>query len=180
VAAAELSDRYITDRFLPDKAIDLIDQAAARVKIGSTSRPAELQEFEAEVRQFKREQDYATARKQFDRAAEHEKRHSERSKALQQATEQWKQQRGSASAEVRVEHVAQIVSKLTGIPVTELTAEERERLTKLEDRLHQRVVGQDEAVAAVADAVRLARAGLREGHRPVATFLFLGPSESAS
>jgi ATP-dependent Clp protease ATP-binding subunit ClpC len=176
VAAAELSDRYITGRFLPDKAIDLIDQAAARVKIGSTSRPAELQELEAEVRQFKREQDYAAARKQFDRAAEHEKRRSERSKALEQATEQWKQQRGSGSAEVRVEHVAQIVSKLTGIPVTELTTEERERLTKLEDRLHERVVGQQEAVTAVADAVRLARAGLREGRRPVATFLFLGPT----
>jgi len=176
VAAAELSDRYITGRFLPDKAIDLIDQAAARVKIGSTSRPAELQELEAEVRQLKREQDYAAARKQFDRAAEHEKRHSERSKALEQATEQWKQQRGSGSAEVRVEHVAQIVSKLTGIPVTELTTEERERLTKLEDRLHERVVGQQEAVTAVADAVRLARAGLREGRRPVATFLFLGPT----
>jgi ATP-dependent Clp protease ATP-binding subunit ClpC len=176
VAAAELSDRYITGRFLPDKAIDLIDQAAARVKIGSTSRPAELQELEAEVRQLKREQDYATARKQFDRAAGHERRHSERSKALEQATEQWKQQRGSGSAEVRVEHVAQIVSKLTGIPVTELTTEERERLTKLEDRLHERVVGQQEAVTAVADAVRLARAGLREGRRPVATILFLGPT----
>src|ERR1700759_3686250 len=90
---------------------------------------------------------------------------------LTDATERWRRERGSGTAEVRVEHVAQIVSKLTGIPVTELTTEERERLTRLEDRLHERVVGQDEAVAAVADAVRLARAGLREGRRPVATFL---------
>ena len=176
VAAAELSDRYISGRFLPDKAIDLIDQAAARVKIGSTARPPELQELEAEVRQLKREQDYATSRKQFDRAKEHQARHDERNKALAEATERWRRERGSGSAEVRVEHVAQIVSKLTGIPVTELTTEERERLTKLEDRLRERVVGQDEAVTAVSDAVRLARAGLREGRRPVATFLFLGPT----
>ena len=176
VAGAELSDRYITGRFLPDKAIDVIDQAAARVKIGSSSRPPELQELEAEVRQLKREQDYATSRKQFERSAEHEKRHAERSKALEHAQEKWRHERGSASAEVRVEHVAQIVSKLTGIPVTELTTEEREKLTKLEERLHERVVGQDEAVAAVSDAVRLARAGLRESRRPVATFLFLGPT----
>ncbi|WP_283949439.1 ATP-dependent Clp protease ATP-binding subunit [Limobrevibacterium gyesilva] len=176
VAAAELSDRYVTGRFLPDKAIDLIDQAAARVKISSTARPPELQELEAEVRQLKREQDYATSRKQFDRAAEAQARHADRSKALQEATERWRRERGSASAEVKSEHIAQIVSKLTGIPVTELTTEERERLTKLEERLHERVVGQDEAVRAVSDAVRLARAGLREGRRPVATFLFLGPT----
>jgi ATP-dependent Clp protease ATP-binding subunit ClpC len=176
VAAAELSDRYITGRFLPDKAIDLIDQAAARVKISTTARPPDLQELEAEVRQLKREQDYATSRKQFDRAKEHQARYDERNKALTDATERWRRERGSGSVEVRVEHVAQIVSKLTGIPVTELTTEERERLTQLEDRLSERVIGQDEAVTAVSDAVRLARAGLREGRRPVATFLFLGPT----
>jgi ATP-dependent Clp protease ATP-binding subunit ClpC len=176
VAAAELSDRYIAGRFLPDKAIDIIDQAAARVKISTTARPPDLQELEAEVRQLKREQDYATSRKQFDRAKEHQARYDERNKALTDATDRWRRERGSGSVEVRVEHVAQIVSKLTGIPVTELTTEERERLTQLEDRLSERVIGQDEAVTAVSDAVRLARAGLREGRRPVATFLFLGPT----
>jgi ATP-dependent Clp protease ATP-binding subunit ClpC len=176
IAAAELSDRYITGRFLPDKAIDLIDQAAARVKISTTARPAAVQELEAEVRQLKREQDYATSRKQFDRASELKAQQDAKEKELQQATERWRRSLGTGSAEVRSEHIAQVVSKLTGIPVTELTAEERQRLTKLEERLHQRVIGQEEAIKAVSDAVRLARAGLREGRRPTATFLFLGPT----
>jgi ATP-dependent Clp protease ATP-binding subunit ClpC len=176
VAAAELSDRYITGRFLPDKAIDLVDQAAARVKMSATARPPEVQELESEVSQLKREQDYATSRKRFDRAKELQADHEARTKELEEANERWRRERGSGTAEVRVEHIAQIVSKLTGIPVTELTTEERERLTKLEERIHQRMVGQEEAVRAVADAVRLARAGLREGKRPVATFMFLGPT----
>ena len=175
-AAAELSDRYVTGRFLPDKAIDLIDQAAARVKISTTARPVEVQEMEAELRQLKREGDYASSRKQFDRAKDLQGRHDAKAKELEGATEAWRRARGSGTAEVRAEHVAQVVSKLTGIPVTELTTEERQRLTRMEERLHERVVGQDEAVKAVSDAVRLARAGLREGRRPVATFLFLGPT----
>ena len=176
IAAAELSDRYITGRFLPDKAIDLIDQAAARVKISATARPVEVQELEGETRQLKREHDYAASRKQTERAADLQAQHDAKSKELEQATERWRRSRGTGSAEVRAEHIAQVVSKLTGIPVTELTTEERQRLTKLEERLHQRVIGQDEAVKAVADAVRLARAGLREGRGPVGTFLFLGPT----
>jgi ATP-dependent Clp protease ATP-binding subunit ClpC len=176
VAAAELSDRYITGRFMPDKAIDLIDQAAARVKISATARPVEVQELEAEVAQLKREQDYAAARKQFDRAAELKKELEQKQKQLDKLLELWKRDQASATAEVRADHVAQIVSKITGVPVTELTAEEKERLLKLEDKLHERVIGQDEAIRAVADAVRLARAGLREGRGPTATFLFLGPT----
>jgi len=176
IAAAELSDRYVTGRFLPDKAIDLIDQAAARVKISATARPVDVQELEAEVRQLKREGDYAATRKQFDRGKEIQERHDERQKALDEATERWRRGRASGSAEVHAEHIAQVVSKLTGVPVNELTTEERERLVKMEERLHQRVIGQEEAVRAVSDAVRLARAGLREGRSPVATFLFLGPT----
>ncbi|GJE03359.1 ATP-dependent Clp protease ATP-binding subunit [Methylobacterium isbiliense] len=176
IAAAELSDRYITGRFLPDKAIDLIDQAAARVKISATARPIDIQELEAEVRQLKREQDYAASRKQFDRAQEIQAQHAAKDKELGEATDRWRRERGSASAEVTAEHVAQVVSKLTGVPVSELTTEERQRLVAMEERLHKRVIGQDEAVKAVSDAVRLARAGLREGRRPIATFLFLGPT----
>ncbi|RMH50944.1 MAG: ATP-dependent Clp protease ATP-binding subunit [Alphaproteobacteria bacterium] len=176
VAAAELSDRYITGRFLPDKAIDLIDQAAARVKISATARPVEVQELEAEVEQIKRELDYASARKQFDRAAELKRELEAKEKELNELLETWKRDRASATAEVRAEHVAQIVSKITGVPVTELTTEEKDKLLKLEERLHERVIGQDEAIRAVADAVRLARAGLREGRGPTATFLFLGPT----
>ncbi|MBC7318264.1 ATP-dependent Clp protease ATP-binding subunit [Candidatus Bipolaricaulota bacterium] len=176
IAAAELSDRYITGRYLPDKAIDLIDQAAARVRIQATSRPAEVQELEAQLQELKRELDYATSRKQFDRAKELEARLKETEKALQEATEKWKKSVASEVPEVRAEHVAEIVSRLTGIPVSELTQEERERLLKLEEKLHERIVGQDEAVRAVAAAVRRSRAGLKEKHRPIATFLFLGPT----
>jgi len=176
IAAAELSDRYITGRFLPDKAIDLIDQAAARVKISATARPVDVQELEAEVRQLKREQDYAASRKQFDRAKEIQAQHAAKDKEFGEATERWRRERGSGSAEVTTEQVAQVVSKLTGVPVSELTTEERQRLVAMEERLHKRVIGQEEAVKAVSDAVRLARAGLREGRRPIATFLFLGPT----
>jgi ATP-dependent Clp protease ATP-binding subunit ClpC len=153
-----------------------VDQAAARVKMAATARPPEVQELESEIRQIKREQDFATSRNRFDRAKELQASHEEKTKSLTEATERWRRERASSGAEVRVEHIAQIVSKLTGIPVSELTKEEREKLAKLEERLHRRMVGQDEAVRAVSDAVRLARAGLREGRRPVATFLFLGPT----
>ena len=176
VAAAELADRYITARYLPDKAIDLIDQAAARVRIGATSRPAEVQELDAEIKQLKREQDYATSRKQYDRAKGIEATVAEKSQQLEEATDRWRQKVGTGSDEVTVEHVAEIVSALTGIPVAELTAEEKQKLLKMEEQLHQRVIGQNEAISAVSDAVRLARAGLREGKRPVATFMFLGPT----
>jgi ATP-dependent Clp protease ATP-binding subunit ClpC len=176
VAAAELSDRYIRGRYLPDKAIDLIDQAAARVRILATSRPAELQELEEEIQRLKRELDYATSRKQFDRAKQLEDELQKKHKTLEELEERWKRIASTETPEVRAEHVAEIVSSLTGIPIKELTEEERERLLKLEEKLHERVVGQDEAVKAVAEAIRLARAGLKEGHRPIATFLFLGPT----
>jgi len=176
IAAAELSDRYITGRFLPDKAIDLVDQAAARVKMAASSRPVEVQDLEAETRQLKREQDYASSRKQFDRASDLQAQNEAKTRELAEATERWRRGRGSASAEVRVEQIAQVVSKLTGVPVNELTSEERDKLIRMEERLRQRVVGQEEAVKAVSDAVRLARAGLREGRAPIATFLFLGPT----
>ena len=176
IAAAELSDRYITARFLPDKAIDLLDQAAARVKLSATARPVAVQELESELHQLRREQDYVAARKQYDQAAELGKRIEAKEAELKKLVENWERERASGSAEVKAEHVAQVVSRLTGIPVNELTVEEREKLLHLEQRLHERLVGQAEAVRAVADAVRLSRAGLREGSKPVATFLFLGPT----
>lgn len=176
IAAAELSDKYITNRYLPDKAIDLIDQAAARVRIMMTSRPAEIQELESKIQSLKREQEYASSRKQFDKAKELEDQIQKLEKELQERTEAWKKEIASDVPEVRAKHIAEIVSSLTGIPVTELTTDEKERLLKLEEKLHERVVGQDEAIKAVSDAIRLARAGLREKNRPIATFLFLGPT----
>ncbi|WP_333814166.1 ATP-dependent Clp protease ATP-binding subunit [Tabrizicola sp.] len=175
-AAAELSDRYITGRFLPDKAIDLLDQAAARVRMATTSRPPEVQEAEAEVRQLGREADYAKTRKDEARQKDIETRREAAQKRLDAAEEAWRSDRRSRSDEVRVEDVAGVVAKLTGIPVADLTSEERTKLMRMEETLHKRVIGQDEAVRAVSDAVRLARAGLREGSRPIASFLFLGPT----
>jgi ATP-dependent Clp protease ATP-binding subunit ClpC len=176
VAAAELSDRYITSRFLPDKAIDLIDQAAARVRIGSTSRPADMQELEAEIAQLKREQDYAASRKRFDEAKGFEERIKEKQETLDELTEAWQRKTGSETLEVTVASIAEVVSRLTGIPVADLTQEERQKLLKMEETLRERVVGQEDAVVAVSDAVRLSRAGLGQANRPIATFLFLGPT----
>ncbi len=175
-AAADLSDRYITNRFLPDKAIDLIDQAASRVRILSSSSPPEIKRLEEEITKLRREQDYAASRRLYDEAQKLEQEIKKRQSDLEQSREKWKKEKGVTSAEVTREHIAQVISKLTGIPVTELTEEERSKLLKLEEKLHERVIGQEEAIKAVSDAIRLARAGLREGNRPVATFLFLGPT----
>lgn len=176
ISAVELSDRYIPSRFLPDKAIDLLDQAAARVKLIATSRPAEIQEIEAELQQLRREQDYVANRKQYDKAGELTKVIEGKESELKKITEEWEAERGSGSTEVKPEHIAHVVSRLTGIPVNELTTEEKDKLLRLEEQLHQRLVGQEEAVSAVSDAVRLSRSGLREENKPVATFLFLGPT----
>ena len=176
VAAAELSDRYITGRFLPDKAIDLIDQAAARVHLQTTSRPAAIQESEAEIAGLKREQAYATSRKNFDKAKDYEAQIAEREKDLEEKTDAWRAKVGSSSADVKVGDIADIVSKLTGIPVNDLTQEEKNKLLQMEALLHQRVIGQDQAIDAVSDAVRLSRSGLKQGNRPIASFLFLGPT----
>ena len=176
VAAAELSDRYITGRFLPDKAIDLIDQAAARVHLQTTSRPAAIQESEAEIAGLKREQAYATSRKNFDKAKDYEAQIAEREKDLEEKTDAWRAKVGSSSADVKVGDIADIVSKLTGIPVNDLTQEEKNKLLQMEALQHQRVIGQDQAIDAVSDAVRLSRSGLKQGNRPIASFLFLGPT----
>ncbi|MEL2330693.1 AAA family ATPase, partial [Klebsiella pneumoniae] len=125
---------------------------------------------------LKREQDYAASRKWYDEAKVFEKRIQERKEHLEQITERWQQTQGSKTEEVRVEDIAEIISKLTGIPVTELTAEEREKLLQMEEQLHRRVIGQDEAVVAVSNAVRRSRAGLADPNRPSGSFLFLGPT----
>ncbi|HVS58618.1 MAG TPA: AAA family ATPase [Candidatus Saccharimonadales bacterium] len=176
VAAAELSDRYIANRFLPDKAIDLIDQAASRVRIGVDTLDQELAELDDDIRRLKRERDYAVNHKQMDKAKELEKRIKKFEDKKDTSTGRWQTKRGVTSKSVLVEHVAQVVSSITGIPVTELTQEEKEKLLKLEQRLHERVIGQNEAVEAVADAVRMSRAGLTEGSKPIATLMFLGPT----
>ena len=176
VAAAELSDRYIRGRFLPDKAIDLLDQACARVRIRNTMPPPQVQEAEAKIKQLEREESAAVGAKDFGRAEEIRLELKGLEERRDRALEEWKKTRAKSVPEVRTEHVAEIVSRLTGIPVSELTKEEREKLLKMEELLHQRIVGQDEAVRAVAEAVRRARAGLSDPNRPIASFLFLGPT----
>lgn len=175
-AAVDLSDRYITTRFLPDKAIDLIDQAAARVRIASDTRTAEIARLETDLARLKREEESATNHKKAAEAKKLKKEITELTKQKDELTEVWKREKGVSTSVVTGKDVAQIVSTLTGVPVSELTEEEKQKLLQLEDKLHQRVVGQDEAVVAVSDAVRLSRAGLTQGSRPIANFLFLGPT----
>ncbi|HHY6932282.1 TPA: AAA family ATPase, partial [Burkholderia ambifaria] len=133
-------------------------------------------EDEAQIVQLKREQDYATSRKRFDQAKQFEEQINAKQKSLDEKMEAWQRKTGSETLEVTVESVAEVVSRLTGIPVSELTQEERQKLLKMEEQLRERVIGQSDAVVAVSDAVRLSRAGLGQSHRPIATFLFLGPT----
>src|SRR5918997_392880 len=174
VAAVELSDRYITDRHLPDKAIDLIDQAGARVRRRVKMPPTDLRGLEHEVERLQREKDQAVAGEQYERASELRDQVAEAQQRLQQAREGGGEVPGVT--EVGVEDIAEVVSRATGIPVSQLTQEEMERLLNLEQHLHQRVVGQDEAVRVVAEAVRRSRVGLGDPDRPIGSFLFLGPT----
>jgi ATP-dependent Clp protease ATP-binding subunit ClpC len=171
VAAAELSDRYVRDRFLPDKAIDLIDQASARIRLRMRTKDDDTRSLEEDLRRLARERDQATAAEDYDRAGEVKGQIESRQGELEE------RKKGRQRApEVTPEDIAEVVSRATGIPVSQLTTEERERLMKLEEELHGRIVGQEEAVSAVAEAVRRSRAGLGDPNRPVGSFLFLGPT----
>jgi len=174
VAAAQLADRYITDRFLPDKAIDLVDQAGARVRLRTKTPARDKREREKRLERLRREKDEAVSVEDYDRAA------SLRDE-IASLTEQPDSGAGGAEGgktvpEVTPADIAEVVSRATGIPVAQLTEEEKERLLGLEQHLHQRVVGQDEAVSVVAEAVRRSRAGLGDPNRPIGSFLFLGPT----
>ena len=172
IAAAELSDRYITDRYLPDKAIDLIDQAGARKRLRSATPATDVFELERRLEQLERDKAQAVADEQFERATELRDEIAE----LREVVEKQRQGQHSGAPAVTADDIAEVVSRATGIPVTQLTEEEKARLMRLEEHLHQRVVGQGEAVHAVARAVRRARTGLSDPNRPMGTFLFLGPT----
>jgi ATP-dependent Clp protease ATP-binding subunit ClpC len=176
VTAAELSDRYIANRYLPDKAIDLIDQAAARVRIGITSRPPEVAELDKKIGALKRERESASLHKKFEEVKDLEQEIQKLEKKRSETEERWRKEKGVTTSEVKRRHIAEIVSKLTGIPVAELTQEEKEKLLKMKERLHERIIGQEEAVKAVTDAILRSRAGLTEAKRPIAAFLFIGPT----
>ncbi|GAB3937076.1 hypothetical protein GCM10027614_14630 [Micromonospora vulcania] len=176
VAAAELSDRYVTDRFLPDKAIDLIDQAGARVRLRTRTPASDVRELEQELDSVRRDKEQAVADEQYERASALRDRISELEEEMRRANGDDGSSSSSQVPEVGPQEIAEVVSRATGIPVSQLTEEERDRLLRLEGHLHQKVVGQDDAVSAVAEAVRRSRAGLADPERPMGSFLFLGPT----
>ncbi|NUR02039.1 MAG: ATP-dependent Clp protease ATP-binding subunit [Streptomyces sp.] len=174
VAAVELSDRYLTDRRLPDKAIDLIDQAGARVRLRARTKGTDVRALEREIEQLTCDKDQAVADEQYERATQLRDRIVELKKRIADTTGGDEADEGQL--EVTAEAIAEVVSRQTGIPVASLTQEEKEKLLGLEEHLHERVVGQEEAVAVVAEAVMRSRAGLASPDRPIGSFLFLGPT----
>ncbi len=175
-AAVMLSDRYISDRFLPDKAIDLIDEAASRVRIRTFAAPPDMQEKEKRVAELDEETRQAVKDENFEKAADLRDQKKRLLKEIEDARRDWELKREERVETVGEEEVAEIVSLWTGIPVTRLTEDEATRLMHMEEILHKRVVGQDEAIKAVARAVRRARAGLKDPNRPIGSFIFLGPT----
>jgi ATP-dependent Clp protease ATP-binding subunit ClpC len=175
-AAARLSERYITDRFLPDKAIDLIDEASSRVRLQAFTAPPNIKEIEKRLEEITKEKEAAVNNQEFEKAAQLRDQEQQLKKELEASREAWKTQKSGEELVVTEDDIAQIISSWTGIPVKRLAEEESERLMHLEEVLHERVVGQNEAVEAVSRAVRRARAGLKDPRRPIGSFIFLGPT----
>ncbi|WP_228282252.1 ATP-dependent Clp protease ATP-binding subunit [Rubrobacter tropicus] len=176
VAAAQLGDRYITDRYLPDKAIDLLDEAAAEVRLRSAVPPVDVRRIEEEIAQLEREKDDAVRGEDYEKAANLKQRQEQLKAELREQQEGWVGRREDNSPEVGREDIARILEEWTGVPATNIVQEEAERLLNLEGVLHERVVGQDRAVKSVSEAVRRARAGIKDPNRPVGSFIFLGPT----
>ena len=175
-AAVKLSARYISDRFLPDKAIDLVDEAASRVRLREFTAPGGLQELEKRIKDLEADKAAAVNSQEFERAAALRDQQKELQEKLEQAKDEWAAKNERTGSVVTGEDVAGIVSMWTGVPVSQLTEEESQRLLRLEETLHQRVVGQEEAVAAISKAIRRGRVGLKDKNRPIGSFIFLGPT----
>jgi ATP-dependent Clp protease ATP-binding subunit ClpC len=175
-AAVRLSDRYISDRYLPDKAIDLIDEAASKVRLLSYTAPPDLKIIEEKVEMLKKEKEEAVLSQEFEKAAQLRDEEHKLREELVELRNNWASKRDVVKSVVTPDDIAQVVGSWTGIPVKKLAQEESERLLRLDEVLHERVVGQDEAVKAVARAVRRARAGLKDPKRPIGSFIFLGPT----
>ena len=175
-AAVKLSSRYITDRFLPDKAIDLIDEAASRVRLQTYTAPPDVKALEEEIERLGKEKEAAVMAQEYEKAAQYRDQEKEKREELQKLTDEWKNQTSTKTNVVTEEEIAGIVSNWTGVPVTKLREEDTQRLLRMEEILHQRVIGQDEAVKAVSRAVRRAQSGLKNPKRPIGSFLFLGPT----
>ena len=175
-AAAKMSDRYISDRFLPDKAIDLIDEAASKKRISNFVLPDDVKKMEDEVNRLKVEQVSFAKHELYEEAQEAKVKAAELQRRIDEQKKAWHQKHSDTKLEVGVDDIAAVVSAWTKIPVVKLTESEAQRLLHLEETLHKRVVGQDEAVSAVAKAVRRARAGVQDSKRPIGSFIFLGPT----
>ena len=175
-AAVELSTRYINDRFLPDKAIDLVDEAASRVKMRTYTQPDTLKKLEEEISAMNKEKDDAIKVQDFEKAAGLRDKINVEKEKLQKEKEKWESKNTKSITTLTEEDIAEVVASWTGVPVKKLTQTENEKLRNLEQTLHQRVIGQNEAVDAVAKAIRRGRVGLKDPNRPIGSFLFLGPT----
>lgn len=175
-AAVTLSSRYIADRYLPDKAIDLIDEGASKVRLASLTSPPDVKNLEDEIEKLEKEKASAVNEQDFERAAKIRDEQKKIQTELDTAKKDWQDKQKSNCGEVTSEDIAKIVSDWTGIPVVQLTKEESERLLNMEEELHSRVIGQEEAVSAIARAIRRGRVGLKDPKRPVGSFIFLGPT----
>jgi ATP-dependent Clp protease ATP-binding subunit ClpC len=175
-AAVQLSDRYIQDRFLPDKAVDVIDEAGARMRIRNMTLPPELRQMDEDLRQCRSKKEKAIADQNFEEAARLRDEETQLKEKREKAQKDWEDQSKSKVQNVTVKDIADVVSMTTGVPVSNLTEAEAEKLLRMESVLHERVVGQDEAVTALSKAIRRSRAGLKDPHRPAGSFIFLGPS----
>ena len=175
-AAVKLSARYIADRFLPDKAIDLIDEAASRVRLASHKAPESIKDLENQLKQITKDKNNAITSQNFEEAAKLRDKEKELSSKIESERKEWNEKNEIASGEVTLENIAELICATTGIPVNQLTEEESERLLKMESLLHERIVGQDEAVIAVSKAIRRGRVGLKDPKRPIGSFVFLGPT----
>ena len=174
-AAARLSARYIADRHLPDKAIDLIDEAASRLRIDAESFPPDIKETEQRLRRLEAEEEAASQRSDYERAAQQRQERLRLEQTHESELARWRTDKQIRDT-VDGQDIARLVSEWTGIPVTRMLEEETERLVRMEDELHRRVIGQDKAITALSDAIRRARAGLKDPHRPIGSFIFLGPT----
>lgn len=175
-SAVKLSSRYVTDRFLPDKAVDLIDEAASRVRLRTFVAPPDLKELENKLEEVRKEKEAAVQGQEFEKAARLRDREQKVKEELERIRNDWQQKKVTAKSTVAEDDIAQVVAQWTGIPVKRLAVEESQRLLHLEETMHEKVVGQDEAVKAVARAIRRARAGLKDPKRPIGSFIFLGPT----
>ncbi len=175
-AAARLSARYITDRHLPDKGIDLIDEAAARARINAMETPEQLKEMEKKIEEFRREKEEAVNAQEFEKAARLRDEERRLSDELEEERRKWRSRRNSFQPIVTGEDIADVVAEWTGIPVVQLTGEESERLLRMEEEIEKRLIGQSDAVASISRAIRRARSGLKDPRRPIGSFLLLGPT----